>query len=243
MIKLIKGDCLVEMDRLISEGIKVDAIITDIPYGTTNCRWDSAIPFDAMWSRLKQLRNEHTPIALFGSEPFASKLRLSNLKEYKYDWIYRKPQGVNPFMSKKQPLNDIENICIFYLKQSLYIPQKSKGKPYSIIRDKNSRIMEVNGQTMKQTETINDGDRLPKRVLDFKQERGLHPTQKPVKLMEYLIKTYTCKNDTVLDFTFGSGTTAIACINTNRNFIGIEFDDAYFDIAKQRIDKALLDKQ
>jgi site-specific DNA-methyltransferase (adenine-specific) len=138
-------------------------------------------------------------------------------------------------MSKKQPLNDIENICIFYLKQSLYIPQKSKGKPYSIIRDKNSRIMEVNGQTMKQTETINDGDRLPKRVLDFKQERGLHPTQKPVALMEYLIKTYTNENETVLDFTMGSGTTGLACKNLNRNFIGIELDDKYYEIAKERL--------
>lgn len=236
MIDLRQGDCLEIMDRLIDEGIKVDAIITDPPYGTTACKWDTIIHFDEMWERLKKLRNDRTPIILFGGEPFSSHLRLSNLKEYKYDWIYRKPQGVNPLLSKKQPLNDIENICVFYKKQCLYNPQFEKGKPYIIERDKKDRTIEVQNFKTKPTKTINVGTRFPKRVIGFKQERGLHPTQKPVALMEYLIKTYTNEGDTVLDFTMGSGTTGVACVNTNRNFIGIELDEKYFDIAKERIE-------
>ena len=236
-MKLYKGDCLEVMDRMIAEGVKVDAIITDPPYGTTACKWDSVIPFDEMWLRLNKLIKMNGAIVLFGSEPFSSALRMSNIKNYKYDWIYRKPQGVNPFLAKKQPLNDIEIISVFYKKQCLYNPQKTQGEPYTITRDKKERTFEIQGTKSKTTTTINKGDRLPKRVLDFKQQRGLHPTQKPVALMEYLIKTYTNEGETVLDFTMGSGTTGVACKNLNRDFIGIELDKDYFEIAKERIEK------
>ena len=141
-------------------------------------------------------------------------------------------------LSKKQPLDDIENIVVFYRKQCNYTPQKEIGKPYKITRDKKDRLCEVNGHTFTETTTENSGDRLPKRVLDFKQERGLHPTQKPVALLEYLIKTYTLDGETVLDFTMGSGSTGVACVNTGRNFIGIELDPQYFATAKQRIEEA-----
>lgn len=235
MNKLIHGDCLEEMDKLIEQGIIVDAIICDPPYGTTACKWDSVIPFDAMWERLNKLIKLNGAIVLFGSEPFSSALRMSNIKNYKYDWIYRKPQGVNPLLCKKQPLNDIDLVHTFYSKQCLYNPQFSEGKPYTVTRDKKDRILEVQNLKTKQTTTINKGKRYPKRVLDFKQQRGLHPTQKPVALMEYLIKTYTNENELVLDFTIGSGTTGVACQNTNRDFIGIEQDEKYFEIAKNRI--------
>lgn len=232
-IDLIWGDCLIEMQNI--ESGSVDAIICDPPYGTTACKWDSVIPFDKMWEQLNRIIKPNGAIVLFGSEPFSSALRMSNIKNYKYDWVYRKPQGVDPFMSKIRPLNDIENICVFGKGRLLYNPQKTKGKPYTITRDKKTRIMEVQDATTRPTTTINLGDRLPKRVLDFKQERGKHPTQKPILLMEYLIKTYTNEKETVLDFTMGSGTTGVACKNLNRNFIGIEMDSNYFEIAKERI--------
>ena len=232
---LIQGDCLEVMDILISEGIKVDAVITDPPYGTTACKWDTVIPFEPMWDRLNKLIKLNGAIVLFGSEPFSSALRMSNIKNYKYDWIYRKPQGVNPLMSKKQPLNDIENISVFYKKQCLYNPQLVKGEPYKISRDKNDRIIAVQNLKTKPTTTVNEGTRLPKRVLEFKQDRGLHPTQKPVALIEYLIKTYTNEGELVLDFTSGSGTLAVACENTNRRWICIEKEEKYYEISKQRL--------
>jgi len=241
-IELMQGDCLEVMDKLIAEGVIVDAIITDPPYGTTACKWDSVIPFDEMWKRLNKLIKPNGAIVLFGSEPFSSALRMSNIKNYKYDWIWRKPQGVNPFLSKKQPLNDIESVSVFYRKQCVYNPQKTSGKPYSITRDKKDRTFEIRNVKSKTTTTINNGDRLPKRVLDFKQQRGFHPTQKPVALMEYLIKTYTNENELVLDFTMGSGTTGVACKNTNRNFVGIELDDKYFEIAEGRIKDTVVEK-
>ena len=232
---LIHGDCLVEMDKLIDDGVRGDMILTDPPYGTTACKWDTIIPFEDMWWCINQIkRNARVPIVLFGSEPFSSHLRLSNLKNYKYDWVWEKPQGVNPLLSKKQPLNNIEYILVFYSKQTYYNPQFDKGEPYTITRDKKSRISEVTNHKYAQTTTINKGVRYPKRILKFKRETGLHPTQKPVPLLEYLIKTYTNEGDTVLDFTMGSGSTGVACLQTNRNFIGIELDENYYNIAKER---------
>lgn len=236
--RLIKGDCLEVMDKLIAEGVKVDAIITDPPYGTTACKWDSVIPFEPMWERLHKLVKPSGAIVLFGSEPFSSALRMSNIKRYKYDWVWEKPQGVDPFMAKIRPLNNIENISIFCHKKTNYNPQVKEGKPYSITRDKKQRIKQTNNTIMKETTTINSGTRLPTRILEFKQQRGLHPTQKPAPLMEYLIKTYTNEGEAVLDFTMGSGTTGVAAVNTGRNFIGIELDDKYFEIAKERIQVA-----
>lgn len=157
------------------------------------------------------------------------------MKQYKYDWVYRKPQGVNPLLSKKQPLNDIEYISVFYAKQCTYNPQFETGDPYTISRDKKERTIEVYDFKTKPTTTVNTGTRYPKRVLDFKQERGLHPTQKPVPLMKYLIETYTNPGETVLDFAMGSGTTGVACDQTGRNFIGIELYPDIFETAENRI--------
>lgn len=233
--KLYQGDCLEVMDGLISLGVKFDMILTDTPYGTTACKWDSIIPFNDMWDRLNKLIKPNGAIVLFGSEPFSSNLRLSNIKNYKYDWIWEKPQGVNPLLSKKQPLNNIEYIHVFYKKQPMYNPQFDVGTPYKITRDKNKRLCEVNNHIFKETTTINEGKRYPKRILKFKRETGMHPTQKPVSLLEYLIKTYTNEGDLVLDFTMGSGSTGVACMNTNRRFVGIELDEKYFNIAKKRL--------
>jgi site-specific DNA-methyltransferase (adenine-specific) len=212
----------------------VDMILCDLPYGTTACKWDTIIPFESLWEQYHRVIKDNGAIVLTASQPFTSKLVMSNLKNFKYCWIWRKPQGVDPFMSKIRPLNNIEDVCIFG-KAKIYNPQKIKGKPYHIVRDRKNRVKETNNTVMVQTETINSGDRLPTRILEFNQEKGLHPTQKPVALFEYLIKTYTNEGGTVLDFTMGSGTTGVACVNTNRSFIGIELDGRYFEIASKRI--------
>ena len=188
-----------------------------------------------MWEQLKRIIKPNGAIVMTASQPFTTALIASNMKMFKYCWVYRKPQGVDPFMSKIRPLNDIEDVVVFCKKSTIYNPQLTAGDAYNVTRDKKERINELNNTVMKQSTTINNGTRLPKRVIDFKQERGFHPTQNPVALMEYLIKTYTNENETVLDFTFGSGTTGVACKNTNRKFIGIELDDHYFEIGKNRI--------
>lgn len=240
-ITLYNGDCLEVMDNLIQQGIKVDAIITDIPYGTTHCKWDSIIPFEEMWKRIKEIRKPITPIVLFGSEPFSSSLRLSNIKEYKYDWKWEKTQATGFFNAKKQPMRCIEDICVFYQKQCLYNPQKTEGhKPVNSYTKYLSTVnkTEVYGKCTKELSGGGNTDRFPRQLLTYssdKQTCYLHPTQKPLELMEYLVKTYTNEGDTVLDFTMGSGTTGVACKNLNRNFIGIELDEKYFNIAKERI--------
>ena len=238
MIDLYKGDCLEVMDRLIADGVKVDAIITDPPYGTTACKWDSVIPFPEMWERLNKLIKPNGAIVLFGSEPFSSALRMSNIKNYKYDWVYVKSQAQNFLNAKKQPLRNNECISVFYKKQCIYNPQKTEGKAYTAKDGKKSESISAdknvtNGGFI----TVNNGDRYPLSVMNkHSQENGLHPTQKPVALMEYLIKTYTNEGETVLDFTMGSGSTGVAAKNTNRKFIGIELDEKYFNIAKERIE-------
>lgn len=238
-MKLYNGDCLEVMDKLIERDVKVDMILTDPPYGTTACKWDSIIPFDEMWKRLKLLRKDNTPIVLFGSEPFSSMLRCSNIKEFKYDWIWKKSKGTGHLNAKRQPMRDIENISIFYKKQCLYIPQMSLGKPYKEKSGwKNKGGFEGYGKD-KRIGNDNEGTRYPKQIIEFNVvERGnVHPTQKPVELLEYLIKTYTNEGDTILDFTMGSGSTGVACKHLNRNFIGIELDEKYFEIAKKRIEE------
>lgn len=217
------------MDKLIAKGVKVDAVITDPPYGTTACKWDSVIPFDEMWDRLKKLRNDNTPIVLFGSEPFSSALRMSNIKEYKYDWFWKK-RPVNFLNAKKQPMREIENIMVFNAKQ--YYPQGLICRKKLNKRSNSTKTNGIHGLS-----NISEYTNYPKNVLEFIGERGGHPTQKPVKLMEYLIKTYTSEGDIVLDFTMGSGSTGVACVNSNRKFIGIELDESYFNIAKKRIEE------
>ena len=241
MIKLYNGDCSEVMDRLIDEGVVVDAIITDPPYGTTACKWDTVIPFDEMWERLNKLIKPNGAIVLFGSEPFSSALRMSNIKNYKYDWIWEKTQATGHLNSNKQPLRSNENISVFYSKQCTYNPQKTQGnKPMNsgVRRLCVQNKTEVYGKATKELPFGGNTDRHPRTNIVFKsdkQTKYLHPTQKPVALMEYLIKTYTNEGETVLDFTMGSGTTGVACKNLNRNFIGVELDEKYFNIAKERI--------
>ena len=234
MIDLRKGDCLEVMKSIPDNSI--DAIITDPPYGTTACKWDSVIPFDLMWEQLNRIIKPNGAIVLFGSEPFSSALRMSNIKNYKYDWIWKKPKGTGHLNAKRMPMNDVETISVFYRKQCIYNPQFTEGEPYKAKSGKSS--FDGYGKDNRKGND-NKGKRYPKRLLEFNvvERNTLHPTQKPVDLMEYLIKTYTNENETVLDFTMGSGSTGVAAGNTNRNFIGIEMDNKYFDIATERINK------
>ena len=226
--KLYKGDCLEVMDRLIKEGVKVDMILTDPPYGTTACKWDNVIPFDEMWIRINELIKTNGAIVLFGNEPFSSNLRISNIKNYKYDWVWNK-RPVNFLNAKRQPLREVENIMVFNSK--IYNPQ---GLIYKERINKRSNSTETNSKHGLSNKSYYTN--YPKQILRFIGERGLHPTQKPVALLEYLIKTYTDEGELVLDFTMGSGSTGVACINTNREFIGIELNEKYFNIAKDRLE-------
>lgn len=219
----------------------VDMILCDLPYGSTQCKWDNVIPFDELWTNYNRVIKENGAIVLFGSEPFSSYLRISNIKAYKYDWVWRKPRGTGHLNAKKQPLRDVENISVFYNKQCLYNPQYANGTPYTPKCGKTAKPNKagVYGKFMNGIEygNYNDGIRYPKQILEYGTvERGaLHPTQKPVPLLEYLIRTYTNEGETVLDNCMGSGSTGIACINTGRNFIGMELDENYFQIAQQRL--------
>ncbi len=240
MIDLRKGECL-EVMKSIPNG-SIDAIITDPPYGTTACKWDSVIPFDLMWEQLNRIIKPNGAIVLFGSEPFSSALRMSNIKNYKYDWIWYKNTGSNFAQLKRQPLRVHETISIF--NKSWYYPQQTKRKS----EESKKRVKyKVQGGGHGHSESIkkvsptqyNSEFCNPRSVIQFKSvpnaKGKFHQTQKPVSLMEYLIKTYTNENETVLDFTMGSGSTMIACQNTNRNGIGIEMDESYFKVAQDRI--------
>ena len=238
-VQLFKGDCLEVMGKLIERNIKVDAVICDPPYGTTSCKWDTIIPFEPLWERLNKLIKENGAIVLFGSEPFSSYLRISNIQKYKYDWYWRKEKGKGHLNAKKMPLKSVETISIFYNKPPIYNPQFGVGKPY-VKRNCNKNTLNkgVYGTIQESCDTYNDGKRYPKTDIYFKSvQRTVHPTQKPIELMEYLVKTYTNEDETVLDFAMGSGSTGVACLNTNRKFIGIELDEKYFEIAKKRIEE------
>ena len=237
--RLINGDCLTVMDKLIQQGIKVDAIITDPPYGTTACKWDNIIPFDDMWERLNKLIKPNGAIVLFGSEPFSSALRMSNIKNYRYDWIWEKTKGGGFPLANKMPLKRHEIISIFYEKQPIYNPQKTQAPEHLIDKRKTLNNSSKYSSTIPMKNTIrqkDDGTRFPTSVQKISSvSGGLHPTQKPVALIEYLIKTYTNENELVLDFTAGSFTTGVACQNTNRRFVGIELDKEYFDVGIKRM--------
>ena len=326
MIQLYNGDCL-ELMKNIPDG-SVDLVLTDPPYGTTACKWDSVIPFEPMWEELKRIVKRGGAIVLFGSEPFSSLLRASNIDWYKYDWIWEKPNGSGFLSANILPLKNHENISVFYqtfsdcydttemfskLKEYMqtekkkaklngkqirdllgsymgshyftngsqfciptadaysklqttgffdmpfleltekyqnerqkskiddfntYNPQFTSGKPYECKRGSEAEVFSGVKNQKSEHITKNDGKRYPKTVLKFNKETGSHPTQKPVDLLEYLIRTYTNEGETVLDFTCGSGSCGVACVNTNRNFIGIELDKGYFDIAEKRINEA-----
>ena len=240
MIDLHKGDCLEVMDKLIAEGVKVDTIITDPPYGTTACKWDSVIPFPEMWLRLNKLIKPNGAIVLFGSEPFSSALRMSNIKNYKYDWVWEKNLKTGNLNAKRMPMGGHELVHIFAKKSPTYNPQKRKRtNEVKSGNKKNSKTSVYGSQKEEYTDNQSDlinPDTIIKNIKCVHNSSGkVHPTQKPVALMEYLIKTYTNENELVLDFTMGSGTTGVACKNLNRNFIGIELDSNYFDIADSRI--------
>jgi len=232
MINLMLGDCLERMKE-IPDG-SVDLVLTDPPYGTTQCKWDSVIDLPLMWEQLKRVIKPNGAIVLFCAEPFASTLRVSNIRQYKYDWVWVKDSGTGFLNSKKQPLRNNEQIAVFYKKQPNYIPQMRTGfKPYAC-KQGDTKTDNYGKQTG--AVTVSDGSRYPLNTIEFKRDKDkIHPTQKPVALMEYLIKTYTNEDETVLDFAMGSGTTGVACTNLGRKFIGIEMDQGYFDIAKARI--------
>lgn len=238
MIELKKGDCLELMKEIPDKS--VDMILCDLPYGTTACSWDVIIPFDKLWEQYERIIKDNGAIVLFGCEPFSSALRMSNLKMYKYDVYWEKERITNIAQVKKRFGKTVETISIFYKKQPTYNPQMSvyTGTPRSN-KVKNGKLGGlVDAQQKKVIEYVDKGVRYPTQVLKFQRDCltcNLHPTQKPVALLEHLIKTFTNESDLVLDNCMGSGSTGVACINTNRNFIGIELDENYFNIAKQRI--------
>lgn len=232
-ITLMQGDCLERM-KDIDDG-SVDMILADPPYGTTACKWDTIIPLEPLWEQLKRIIKPTGAIVMTASQPFTSTLVMSQPAIFKYDWCWRKPKGTGHLNAKKQPMRDKEDVLVFYKKQCAYNPQMTTGSPFGNKWRNASQPGIYGAHGVHQN--INYGTRYPKQVLEFGVvERGnLHPTQKPVALMEYMIKTYTNEGDTVLDFTMGSGTTGVACKNLNRNFIGIELDESYFKIAQDRI--------
>lgn len=250
-ITLYHGDCLIEMNKITDKSI--DMILSDPPYGTMSCKWDTVIPFDKMWEQLNRIIKDNGAIILFGSEPFSSMLRCSNLKNYKYDWIWKKQKAGSFAVGKYRPLGYHENISVFGHGKINYYPQMIPRKSNRIKQahesnykgfstGANDNLIFTKPRTNIDFKIYNSDFKLPSTVLEFNsvvsnsKEKVGHPTQKPVALLEYLIKTYTLENETVLDFTMGSGSTGVACKNLNRNFIGIELDDKYFEIAKQRIE-------
>jgi site-specific DNA-methyltransferase (adenine-specific) len=238
----MKGDCLELMKTIQDKSI--NAIITDPPYGTTACKWDAVIPFELMWKELNRIIKDNGAIVLFGSQPFTSALVMSNPKMFKYEWIWNKKKAGNFALGNIQPLKIHENILIFSNGKTFYNPQKinleKENKRYLGKKSINKEdSITIKGE-IKYGKNYEPNKLLPISIQEFKKDNYknniFHPTQKPVALLEYLVKTYTQENDTILDFTMGSGTTGIACKNLNRNFIGIEKDDKYFEIAKQRIE-------
>lgn len=244
-VTLYNGDCLNVMPSLG----KVDMVLTDPPYGTTACKWDSIIPLDYMWDCIRSVSNDNTPVVMTASQPFTTTLIASNMKLFKYCWVWEKSKASNFLQAGYMPLKSHEDVVIFYRKgKPTYNPQMTQGKPYSGEKragkkGSNSDVVNNVPNPQKRAGSV-DGKRRPRTVQYFKtaesEGKTTHPTQKPVALMEYLIKTYTNEGDTVLDFTMGSGTTGVACVNTGRKFIGIELDRDYFQIAQGRIAEAML---
>ena len=241
-VKLLKGDCLDLMSNIPDESI--DMVLADLPYGSTKNKWDSQIPLDQLWEGYKRIIKPRGCIALFAQVPFAQILGASNLEMLKYEWIWEKPMSTGRLNCNFAPMKAHENILIFsksaacYVKDKSramkYFPQMTEGSPYIVKYRGNSTNYDMKWQ--RQITTINNGTRYPRDVQKFTHDKDkYHPTQKPVALLEYLIKTYTEEGDTVLDNVMGSGSTGVAAVNTGRNFIGIELDENYFNIAKERI--------
>lgn len=245
-MNLMQGDCL-ELMKTIPDG-SVDMVLTDPPYGTTACKWDNVIPFEPMWAELRRIIKPNGAIVLFGSEPFSSLLRVSNLKMYKYDWVWEKSRALGFMNAKNKPMNKHELISVFSSgtcangsnKKMTYYPQGLTALN-KIVKGRKDSLADQNGHKFSRKshkeELFQEWTNYPNQLLKFNSEGAtVHPTQKPVALLEYLIRTYTQENETVLDFTMGSGSAGVAAKNTNRKFIGIELDENYFNIAKQRIE-------
>ena len=239
---LLFGDCLERMKEI--PDASVDLILTDPPYQATACSWDSIIPFEPMWVELKRIIKPKGAIVLFASQPFTSALIMSNPQEFKYSWVWSKNKGSGHLNAKIMPMKYHEDIVVFGAGKLNYHPQETDGHtPMNYAKNKQNNI---NGKYGSVVNKVGSTTRKPRSVLDFKvvnndgtsDDGRFHPTQKPVALLEYLIKTYTKESETVLDFTFGSGSTGVACLNTNRKFIGIEMEEKYFDIAVKRIEEA-----
>lgn len=232
------GDTLEEMDLM--EDNSVDMILCDLPYGTTACKWDTVIPFESLWAAYRRVAKKNAAIVLTASQPFTSALVMSNVREFKYCWVWDKVNRyTGALLANKMPMKRHEDVAVFYQALPTYNKQFREGKPYSVKRT-GGHGGYVGDASMGQTRVgVNDGNHNPCSILevkgDNKKEHGLHPTQKPVALFEYLIRTYTNHGELVLDNTMGSGTTGVACMNTGRRFIGIERDENYFAICKERI--------
>lgn len=242
MIKLYNGDCLEIMKSIPDKSI--DMILCDLPYGTSANCWDVLIPFDKLWQQYERLIKDNGAIVLTASQPFTTKLINSNIKLFKYEWIWNKTRGSNFASSHKQPMKSHENVCVFYKKQPTYNPQYWYSTPYKSCSYKRGKAIAGIGRKNKTSASAyclgygsEDGRRYPLPIIEIKRDTNrIHQTQKPVALMEYLIKTYTNEGECVLDNCMGSGTTGVACKLTGRNFIGIELDEHYFEIAQQRIE-------
>ena len=229
---LLHGDCLEKMKDLPAGS--VDMVLTDPPYGTTACKWDSVIPLEPMWEQLKRVIKPNGAIVMTASQPFTTTLIASNMAMFKYCWVWEKDNSTGFQLANKRPLKKHEDVVVFYQSQSTYNPQGLR--PYGKLA-RRGRCGDNWGE-MKKNEYMQEWTNHPTSILQFSKDHGSHPTQKPVALMSYLIQTYTNVGETVLDFTMGSGTTGVACGNLGRSFIGIERDDAYFEIAKRRIEEA-----
>lgn len=246
MNKIFLGDCLEIMQTF--ESGSIDMILCDLPYGTTRAKWDSEIDLKLLWQQYNRIIKDNGPVVLFCAQPFTSKLIISNLDNFKYTWVWKKPKGTGHLNAKKMPLRDSEDIAVFYKKQCIYNPQFVKGTPY---KNKAGKDHDSNSSTTELYNKYtnfrydNQGIRYPKTIIEFPvvERDTLHPTQKPVALLEYLIKTYTNEGDLILDNCMGSASTIVAAINTNRKYIGIEKDEKYFNIAKERVELLRLQKE
>ena len=235
--ELLHGDCLSLMKDIPDNSI--DMILCDMPYGTTQCKWDSVLDLPTVWNCINRVTKVNTAVCLFSAQPFTSVLVNSNLTNYRTEWIWEKPAATGFFNAKIQPLRAHENIVIFYRKKPTYNPQITHGHQRKTARKHNVIQSECYGKEVS-VQDYDSTSRYPRDIIRFssdKQLSNLHPTQKPVSICEYLIKTYSNKGEIVLDFTMGSGSTGVACLNTDRKFIGIEKDDNYFNVAKNRIEQ------
>lgn len=240
-MQLFNGDCLEVMKNIPDKS--VDMVLCDLPYGTTACKWDNVIPFEPMWEHLNRIIKDNGAICLFGIEPFSSYLRMSNIKNYKYDWIWEKSKKIGHLVAKLKPLSQKENIMVFSKGKTCYFPimiKREKIRKDKVSTVKSGSCQHLNFKNKRKGEYIYD-EYYPTDILRFNSEsKPIHPTQKPIALLEYLIKTYTLENETVLDFTMGSGSTGVAAVKNHRDFIGIELDKKYFEIAKERINEAAM---